>query len=211
MRLEDFGITPEKVKTDLVVYSICFILICAVVVLLWCLFGIGLARIAKKKGEEKEWYAYLPLLRLYTLGKMTPGSEKTGKIFGCLLPSLAVIKYIMLVVSGALLVYAAAAIIFSAGNIAGAAITLDQLITFPITYFLVALIITAVISLIYNLVYAYAYYGAVRHLGGAKAVLFALIALVCSEIGCVLLFVASNKKYLDKEPAEKPAEEAAQG
>ena len=204
MRLEDFGITPEKVTSNLVCYSICFILACAAAILLWCLFCIGLARIAKKHGEEKEWYAYLPLLRFYTLGKMSVGTEKNRKIFACLLPSLAIVRFVMIVVAAALFLRTAAALVFAAENIAGGAFTLSQLLTFPLSYLIVVLIITAVLTLAYRLVYAFCYYGAVKHVGGAKVILFTLFAFFSCTLASVFLFVASREKFLNKaETAEK--------
>ena len=75
-KLEDFGITFSRVTKLLVAGSICAIAVTAVIIAVYCLFGIGLARIAEKRGDKKPWYAYLPLLRLYTLGRSVRGDEK---------------------------------------------------------------------------------------------------------------------------------------
>lgn len=201
MRLEDFGITPEWVTGKLAVYSICLILSCAAGILLWCLFCIGLSRIAKKRGEEKEWYAYLPLLRLYTLGKMSIGSEKNRKIFACLLPSLAVVRFVMTVVFSALFLRTAAALIFAAENISGGSFTVEQLITFPLSYLIVAFIITAVLTLAYKLVYAYCYYGAVK--GSKWAIPFTVLSFLSCVLSCVFLYVASREKEAEAGKPDK--------
>lgn len=208
MRLEDFGITPAWVTATLIEYAICFIAVCAAGILLWCLFCIGLARIAKRNGEKKEWYAYLPLLRLYTLGRMTPGTEKAKKIFGCLLPCLGIARFVMIVASCTLFLRTAAALIFAAENISGGALTFSQLVTFPVSYLLVAFIITAALLLAYKVIYLCGYYGAVKHIGGGKAALFTVLACLCGELGCILLFVASRESTPKNEAAAEPDETA---
>ena len=198
MRLEDFGITPAFVTEKLIECAISFVFACAALIVLWCLFGIGLARIAKKRGEEKEWYAYLPLLRFYTLGKMAPGCEKNAKVFACLLPTLAIARFIMTVVSCVFFLRAAAAIVFAAENIAGSSFTVSQLITFPVSHLAVLLIITAVISLAYSVIYAFCYYGAIKHMGGAKVIIFTILAFCCGMISNLFLFLASREKFMAK-------------
>lgn len=205
LRLENFGITPGYVTTMITVYAICTVIACAVAILLWCLFCIGLARIAKARGEQKEWYAYLPLLRLYTLGKMTSGTEKTRKIFACLLPSLAVARFIMAIVSAALLTRAAAALIFAAENMTDSTVNLSALIDFPLAHCVWALVVTAILSVAYKLCYAYSYYGAVKHLKGSKPIIFTLVAFFWQNLSNIFLFAAATDKNLKNITAEETA------
>ena len=205
LRLEDFGITPGFVTTMVTLCTVFTVIACGVAILLWCLFGIGLARIAKKRGEEKEWYGYLPLLRFYTLGRMTGGCEKNRKVFSCLLPALAVAKFIMCAVSAALLVRAAAGLVFAAENMQENYVSLSALMEFPISYCLWALIITAVLALAYKIVYAISFFGAVKHTGGAKAAVYTVIAFICGALGGIFLYAASRGKDFEKLNAQEKA------
>lgn len=192
-RLETFGITPSFVTATIVSYTISFIVACAASIVLWCLFGIGLARIAERKGEEKPFYAYLPLLRFYTLGRMTP-CEKNKKIYACLLPSLAVAKFIMCVISGALLVRAAAGIIFAAENMSGTSIPISAIIEFPLSYCIVALVITAIISLALKVTEAICCYGAYSSMQKGARIAFTVLTVICWGLAGVFLYVASRNK-----------------
>lgn len=190
---ETFGITPAFVTGAVIFSAIGVCLAAAIGILLWCLFGIGLSRIAKNRGEEKEWYAFLPLLRLYTLGKMVKGDEKTKKVFACLLPSIAVLRFIMTVISSALLVRAAAALVFSAEHISGSAIELSALVSFPVMSCVVALIITAVLAVAHKIIEAFCYFGAFEGAGKTLAAVFTVLAFICCPLGAVFLYVASKK------------------
>ena len=205
-RLEDFGITPGYVTTMVTVYAVCTVITCAVAILLWCLFGIGLARIAKKRGEEKEWYAYLPLLRFYALGRMSAGCEKNRRVFPCLLPTLAVAKFIMCVVSAALLTRAAAAFVFAAENMPESYVSIYALMEFPFSYCVWALVITAVLALAYKIIYAICFFGAVKHTGGAKAAVYTVISFICGALGGIFLFLASRGKDFEKPNVDKAAD-----
>lgn len=206
LRLENFGITPGYVTAMVTVCAILTVIACGVAILLWCLFCIGLARIAKKRGEEKEWYAYLPLLRFYTLGKMSAGCEKNRKVFPCLLPALAVAKFIMCVVSAALLVRAAAAFIFAAENMPESYVSIYALMEFPISYCVWALVITLCLTLAYKVVYAICFFGAVKHTGGGTAAVYTVISFICGALGGIFLFLASRGKDFENLTAEDKAD-----
>lgn len=204
--LENFGITPAVVTATIVSYAISFIVACAAAIVLWCLFGIGLACIAEKKGEEKPFYAYLPLLRFYTLGKMVP-CQKYKKIFACLLPSLAIAKFVVNVICAALLARAAAGLIFAAEHMSGSSIPLSALIDFPLSYCMAALIIAAVIALILKIALAICCFGAYESMGKTLAIVFAVITFLCWGLAGVFLFVAARKECEEKEAQPQPAEE----
>lgn len=206
LKLENFGITPGFVTTTVTLCAVCTVIACGVAILLWCLFGIGLARIAKKRGEEKEWYAYLPFLRFYALGKMTAGCEKNRKVFPCLLPALATAKFIMSVVSAALLVRAAAGFIFAAENMQENYVSLSALMEFPISYCVWALTITAVLALAYKIVYAISFWGAVRHTGGAKAAIYTIISFICGALSGIFLYAAARGKDFENLNAGRNAD-----
>ncbi|MBO4733626.1 MAG: hypothetical protein J5662_04025 [Clostridia bacterium] len=197
-KLENFGITLEYVTTKITIYAICALLGLGLCILLWCLFCIGLARIAKKRGEQKEWFAYLPLLRLYTLGKMSPGSEKVKRFFACFLPTLAVVRAILYVVCAGVLARAAAGIIFAAENMTGSTIALSELVTFPFSYSIAALIIAILAAFIYRAIYAFCYYGAIKHAGAGKAIAYAVIAFFLRGIAAIIIFAESSEKRLLK-------------
>lgn len=197
-KLENFGITLEYVTTKITIYAICALLGLGLCILLWCLFCIGLSRIAKKRGEQKEWFAYLPLLRLYTLGKMSPGSEKVKRFFACFLPTLAVVRAILYVVCAGVLARAAAGIIFAAENMTGSTIALSELVTFPFSYSIAALIIAVLAAFIYRAIYAFCYYGAIKHAGAGKAIAYAVIAFFLRGIAAIIIFAESSEKRLYK-------------
>ena len=197
-RLENFGITLQYVTSKITVCAICSLAALGLCILLWCLFCIGLARVAKKRGEQKEWYAYLPLLRLYTLGKMSPGSEKVKKFFACFLPSLAIVRAILYVVCAGVLARAAAGILFAAENMTDSTITLSELITFPLSYSIAALIIAILAAFIYRAIYAFCYYGALKHAGAGKAIAYAVIAFFLRGIAAILIFAESSEKRIEK-------------
>ena len=190
---ETFGITPAFVTGAIVFLAIGLCVAAAIGILLWCLFGIGLSRIAKNRGEEKEWYAFLPLLRLYTLGKMIKGSEKTKKVFACLLPSISILRFVMSVVSSALLLRAAAALVFSAENMSGSAIQLSSLVSFPVAACVGALIVTAVLAAAQKIISAVCYFGAFEGAGKSLAAVFTALTFICCPLGAVFLFVASKQ------------------
>ena len=212
LRLEDFGITLPRVTALIWISVACAALAAAIGILGYCLFSIGLARIAKSRGDEKEWYAYLPLLRMYTLGKSAPGGEKTKKIFACLLPTVLVTEYIMLAVTYALLANATAGLIFAAENKAGSSIALSALYKFPVSYCIAAVIIAAIIAVAAKIILAISYYGAYRSATGntAKAAVFAVLSILCDLLGAALLFVVSREKktpVIAQEASEAAAEE----
>ena len=192
LRLENFGITPGKVTTFAVCGAICVIVAAAVCILLYCLFGIGLARIAKKRGEEKEWYAYLPLLRYYTLGKTVKANDGVKKVFACLLPSLMALKFVLCVVSAALLARGAASLIFAAENMSGSSIAISSLVSFPVGFYIVFLIITLVVSLAAKIVAAICYFGAFSEKGNTAAIVFTVLTFICCPLGSVFLYIASK-------------------
>ncbi|MBO4693812.1 MAG: hypothetical protein J5659_05435 [Clostridia bacterium] len=212
LRLENYGFTPGRITSFIVCSAVGIIITAAVGILLYCLFGTGLARIAKKRGEEKEWYAYLPLLRYYTLGKMVGGSEKIKKIFACLLPSLFAAKFILCVISAALLTRGAASLLFAAENIEGSAIDLTALVSFPIGYYIAALIITLIVSAAAKIVSAICYFGAFRDKGNTQAAVFTVLTFICCSLGGIFLYVASKgnsgENTADKESAEETKEGA---
>ena len=192
LRLENYGITPERVTALIFCEAACIIIVAALGILLYCLFGIGLARIAKGKGEKKEWYAYLPLLRYYTLGKMTCGGEKVKKVFACLLPSLFAAKFVLSVVSSALIVRGAAEIIFAAENAVGSYVELASIINFPVNYYIAVLIITLIVSLAAKKVSIICYFGAFSGKGKALAIVFTVLTFIYSPLGAIFLYVASK-------------------
>ena len=203
LTLETFGITPGYVTKMLFAYSISFITTCAALIAIWCLFVIGLAAIAKHRGEEKYSYAYLPLFRLYTLGKMAPVCEKSKKVFACLLPSVAIARFVMAIISAVLFVRALFAIIFAAESMPGSSLTVEGLINFPVGVVLWALIITFVLAVAYKAIYAFCVYGAISNLGKSKAIIFALITFfVNPNLGGIFLFVAA--KNLENKAEAKP-------
>lgn len=204
--LESFGITPAVVTATILSYAISFIVACAAAIVLWCLFGIGLARIAEKKGEEKPFYAYLPLLRFYTLGKMIP-CQKYKKIFACLLPSLAIAKFVMSVICAALLARAAAGIIFAAEHMSGSSIPLSSLIEFPLSYCMAALIIAAIIALVFKISLAVCCFGAYESMGKTTAIVFTVITFLCWGLAGVFLFVAARKECGENTAEPQEAEE----
>lgn len=221
LRLENYGITPGRISSLIVCFAVCVIVAAAVGIALYCLFGTGLARIAKKRGEEKEWYAYLPLLRFYTLGKMVKGSDKVKKVFACLLPSLYVLKFVMCVVSAALLLKGAASLVFAAENITGSAIDVSALFKFPAGYYIAALIITLIISGAAKIVSAICYFGAFSEKGSTAAIVFTVLTFICCELGGIFLFAAScecrknavaGKSIAEtsKEPAAETGEDSAE-
>ena len=190
---ETFGITPAFVTGVIVFCAVGLCALAAIGILLWCLFGIGLSRIAKSRGEEKEWYAFLPLLRLYTLGKMIKGNEKTKKVFACLLPSVAVARFVMSIISTALLMRAAAGLVFSAESMPGSVIQLSSLISFPIMYCVGALVITAILAAAQKIIAAVCYFGAFEGAGRNLAIVFTVLTFICCPLGAIFLYVASKK------------------
>ncbi|MBO7519278.1 MAG: hypothetical protein J6T73_00725, partial [Clostridia bacterium] len=102
----------------------------------------------------------------------------------------------------ALFIRTAAALFFAAENIAGSSFTIEQLLLFPLSYLIAVLVITAVITLAYRLVYAFCFYGAVKHVGGAKTVLFTIFAFFSCALASVFLFVASREKFLESKSAK---------
>lgn len=201
LRFEDYGITPGFVTSRLVCAAVCLLVAAAAGILLYCLFGIGLARIAKNNGEKKEWYAYLPLLRYYTLGKMIKGSEKLKKIFACLLPSLLVVKFVFCVISAVLLMRGAVSLLFAAENIEGSAIELSSLVTFPVGFYTAFLVLTLIISLAAKIVSAICYFGAFSLKGNTTALIFTVLTFICCPLGSVFLYVTS--KAIKGEAEEK--------
>ena len=191
--LEDFGITRGLVSGMIVGWAIGFCVFCAAAIVLWCLFCIGLSRIAKKKGEEKDWYAYLPLLRFYTLGKMVPGSESTKKVFACLLPSLALARFVLKVASAAALVNAFFGLIFAAEQVSGGAVDVLSFVKFPLVYCAVLLVITLIVSLVYKIISALCLYGAFSGLDTARAIIFAVASFICCPLGAIFLYIASRE------------------
>ena len=200
--LENFGITRGFVAGTVVGSAVGFCIFCAAAIVLWCLFCIGLARIAKTKGEEKEWYAYLPLLRFYTLGKMVPGSESTKKVFACLLPSLALARFVLKVASLAALVNAFFGLIFAAENINGGAVEVLSFVKFPLVYCAALLIITLIVSLAFKIISAVCLYGAFSGLDTARAIVFAVASFICCPLGAIFLYIASRETDKDNEKAE---------
>ena len=206
IRLEDFGITPSNVTVAVIACVIAFITAVAVSGLMFCLFGIGLYRKAVAAGEKKPYYAFLPLLRLYTLGKMAPGSEKTKKVFACLLPSLALAAWLSSIACAAVMVKAASAVIFAAEDMA-ATLELASILKFPIAYSIIAVIISVVLIAAAQIVAAYCLYGAFE---GTKSMrtLFAVLSFLFEVLGPILLY--ANTKYKKEDApviAQGPAQE----
>lgn len=201
LRLENFGITPGRVTALTLCTAIGIIIAAAVCILLYCLFGIGLAKIAKKRGEEKEWYAYLPLLRYYTLGKMVKAQNSVKKVFACLLPSLLVLKFVLCVISAALLIRGAASLIFAAENMSGSSIALSSLISFPVGFYIVFLILTLIVSLAAKIVSAICYFGAFSEKSNTTAIVFTVLTFICCPLGSIFLYIAS--KGIKEEKADE--------
>lgn len=202
LKLEDFGITPGRVTATIAAVACFMIVLAAIGILLYCLFGIGLARIAKKRGEEKEWYAYLPLLRYYTLGKMIKAGEKTKKVFACLLPSILVLKYVLCVISSALMARGAMSLVFAAENIEGSAVDLTSLVSFPAGFYIAALVITLIVSLAAKIILTICYYGAFSGKSTALAIVFTVLTFICCPLGAIFLYVASTEKKKQVNPEE---------
>lgn len=203
IRLSDFGITPDAVTT-LCVESVIEICLCAAAaILLTCLFGIGLYRKAEARGEKKPFYAFLPLLRYYTLGRMAPGSEKTKKIFACLLPSLAIAMFLSAVITGALLFKTFMAMIFVAEESAGA-VKLSALLEFPVNYCLIGVIITSILSAAIRIIEAVCLFGAFEE-AGKRRIVFTLLSYFIPPLACVFLYSTTRPR---KQKAEVPADKA---
>ena len=194
LTLESFGITKSSVTGTVVGYAIGTIVAAAITLAVWWLFSIALAKLAKENGEKKEWYAYLPLLRLYTLGKLTKGSEKMKKLFACLIPTLAVLEYVMTVILSAVFVRGMFELIFVAEGMEGGSIDVGALLMYPLTAGLITVIIAAIVTVAYRVAYALSYFGAVSRMGNTTAIVFTVINLICPPVGSVLFYVAARKE-----------------
>ena len=210
LKLEDFGITLRRVTALVWAGAACAIITAAVAILIYCLFGIGLARIAKKRGDKKSFYAYLPFLRYIAFGKLAPGSEKNKKTFSLLLPVLCAAQFVILTVTYAMLTVAAAGLVFAAENKPGSAIALSALYKFPVAYCIAAVIICVTVMLATKAAFVICYYGAFTAAMGktAKATLFTVLAALCCPLGEVLLFIASREKKENAVLAEDTAADA---
>ncbi|MBR4910874.1 MAG: hypothetical protein IKZ47_06105 [Clostridia bacterium] len=208
LRLSDFGITPEKI-TVLTVGGVIFCFItAAVAVLIACLFGIGLYRKAESRGEKKPFFAFLPVLRYYTLGRMCPGSEKIKKISACLLPSLVIAAFCSAVICGAIMFKASAALIFAAEETSGA-IKLSSLVYFPYNYAIAAAIITDILALAVRILGGICVYGAFKETG-KKQLAYGILSFLITPLAAVLLYVTTKPAKAEGKAEEKVEETAEQ-
>lgn len=116
--LEDFGLSPQPVKM-LAVLVMAFILIGGLLCLVFYVMkALGIYDMSKKCGIRNRWYAFVPLLNAYTLGRLAEKYQnkngKSAKYLKVILPVLYAVVAVLLIISTVMGVLGGISLLFDA-------------------------------------------------------------------------------------------------